>query len=391
MKKHLLLLFVIYLIFIALGLPDALLGSAWNLVREDLSTSLSTLGLMTIAVYSMSVFATFNAPRIMRFMETKYITLISVMFTGLALIAISQVTSFYQMLFFAIPLGLGAGAIDVSLNHYLAANYQAKHMNYLHSFYGIGVTVGPTIMAATLQGHSWRNGYIIVGCLLLTIALIAFISRPLWKKEHKEERNTVHAHVTLKEILSTKGAVLSILIFLLYVHIESLGGVWIASYFYIQKEITYATAALFTTTYYGALTIGRLLSGVLSQKITSQWLVRIGQGLIVTAGVLMLLPHHLLWLSFVSVFLFGFGSAPIYPNMMFLNSVYFDRQKLSKIISLQMALGYMGFGVLTPLAGLFFDRVSIAWYPMFIILIGSILLITTFVFLKQKPVKSTSA
>ncbi|MDX9692431.1 MAG: MFS transporter, partial [Acholeplasmataceae bacterium] len=146
-KKAILLLIVIYISFIALGLPDALLGSAWNYIRSDLKVSLGTLGIMTFIVYLMSIIATYNAPRLLRFFETKKITFISVFLTGVALVIMSQVTSFYQMLFFALPLGMGAGAIDVSLNHYLAKNYQARHMSYLHSFYGIGVTVGPTIMA----------------------------------------------------------------------------------------------------------------------------------------------------------------------------------------------------------------------------------------------------
>ena len=128
MKKYrsILLLVIIYITFIALGLPDALLGSGWNLIRSDLNISLETLGVMTVTVYVMSILATFNAPRILRWLETKWITFISVLMTGVALILLSQVSAFYQMLFFALPLGVGAGAIDVSLNHYLASHYQAK-------------------------------------------------------------------------------------------------------------------------------------------------------------------------------------------------------------------------------------------------------------------------
>jgi MFS family permease len=180
------LLLIIYITFIALGLPDALLGSAWNLIRMDLSTSLETLGIMTVTIYIMSILSTFNAPRLLRKFETKWITLISVSFTGLALIGISQVNAFYQMLFFALPLGVGAGAIDVSLNHYLASHYQAKHMNYLHSFYGIGVTLGPSIMAYTLNLNEWRLGYVIVGSLLILIAILILTSFKLWKKENHE-------------------------------------------------------------------------------------------------------------------------------------------------------------------------------------------------------------
>ncbi len=384
MKKKLLLLVVIYIIFIALGLPDALIGSGWNLIREDLSVSLGTLGIMTVAIYSMSVTATYNAPRLMRLLETKYISIISVFMTGFALMAISQVNQFYQMLFFAIPLGLGAGAIDVSLNHYLAANYEAKHMNYLHSFYGIGVTLGPTIMAYTLSQNSWRKGYIIVGILLIIIALIALVTRKLWAKEPKKEREDNHAHVKMSEIVKTKGAIASILVFLLYVHIESLGGVWIASYFYLEKGVSYSTAALFTTVFYLGLTVGRLTSGILSSRLKPAHLVKIGEMLIIIGAGLMFVKNAPIWLYFIVVGMFGLGCAPIYPNMMFLNSVYFEKNKLSKMVSLQMALGYMGFGVLTPLAGLFFDKVSISFYPVFILIVSMILFVVTMRLMYQK-------
>ncbi|MDP2425286.1 MAG: MFS transporter [Candidatus Izemoplasmatales bacterium] len=386
MKKKLLLLAVIYIIFIALGLPDALLGSGWNLIREELNVPLATLGIMTICVYSMSVLATFNAPRLLRLLETKKIAIISVFFTGAALLLISQVNQFYQMLFLAIPLGIGAGAIDVSLNHYLAANYEAKHMNYLHSFYGIGVTLGPTVMAYTLSQDSWRNGYIIVGLMLLTIALIGLFTHKLWAKEPKQEREDTHAHIQLKDILKTKGAIPSILIFLFYVHIESLGGVWIASYFFIEKGVSYAVAALYTTAFYLALTVGRLLSGFVSSKVSPQFLVKLGQTLIVLSAFLLFVDFSQTWVYFLIVGLFGLGCAPIYPNMMFLNSVYFEKKQLSKMVSLQMALGYLGFGALTPLAGLLFEKTTIAYFPIVLILMSSVLFgITLYLMISKKP------
>jgi fucose permease len=374
MKRYAwLLLPVIYLTFIALGLPDALLGSAWNLVRVDLNTSLGMLGIMTVLIYSMSVFATFNAPRLLRSLETKVITFASVLFTGVALIFISRVDAYYQMLFFALPLGIGAGAIDVSLNHYLAANYKASHMNYLHSFYGIGVTVGPTIMAATLSQNSWRLGYVIIGGILLAIALVILLSFPLWKKEVKADREETHAHITIKAIFKTRGVVSSILIFLFYVHLESLGGQWIASYFYIQKALTYAEAALFTTAFYSALTLGRIASGVVSNRLSPKTLIRIGITLIVIAGFLLILDFANVYLLAGVVFLFGLGCAPIYPNMMFLNSLHFEKKQMSKIMSLQMAVGYLGFGLLTPLAGLIFDKTTIAIFPYFIFVVGAMI------------------
>lgn len=380
------LLSVIYISFIALGLPDALLGSAWNLVRDDLNVSLGTLGLMTIVIYIMSIISTYNAPRLLKLLQTKWITFVSITFTGLALIALSQVTAFYQMLFFAIPLGIGAGAIDVSLNHYLAKNYKASHMNYLHSFYGIGVTLGPSIMASTLRNNSWRNGYIIVGSILLIIAFLVLISFKLWRKETTEEK-VHHEHIKLKDALKIKKAINSLLIFLVYVHIESLLGAWIASYIYLEKGVTYAVAALFTTTYYLGLTLGRLISGFVSKSVTPVKLIIIGIGIMLTGGTLLLFKFNNYYFYFIIIGLIGLGSGPIFPNMMFINNHNFAEKHLSKIISLQMVIGYMGFGILTPLAGLLFDRISISLYPYVLIFSLSVLTFLTYRYLRSNKRK----
>lgn len=383
-KKNLapiLLLVVIYLAFIALGLPDAILGSAWNLVRMDLHVSLGTLGIMTVMVYIFSVLSTFNAPRILRRLETKKVVFISILFTGAALLLISRVSAFYQMLFFAIPLGIGAGAIDVSLNHYLASNYKATHMNYLHTFYGIGVTLGPSVMAYTLKNNSWRIGYVVVGSILLVIALIVFVSFKLWKEQSEEERSELHTPISTKEIVKTKGVIASILIFLFYVHIESLGGVWISSYYFETKSISYSDAALFTMTFYLALTIGRFLSALLSHIVKPNTLILLGESLIVLSGALMFIKVNQIGVYYAVVFLFGFGCAPVFPNMMFMNSINFDKSKMSKVISLQMAFGYIGFGLLTPLAGLLFEKINISIYPIFILLVSSLILGMTIQFI----------
>lgn len=389
MKKYsIILLIIIYFSFIALGLPDALLGSSWNLVRVVLDVPLGTLGLMTVIVYAMSVISTFNAPRLLRFFQTKKITAISILMTGTSLLLISQVQSFYVMLVFALPLGIGAGAIDVSLNHYLAKHYKASHMNYLHAFYGIGVTLGPTVMAYTLLGDSWRMGYMIVGSLLLIIGLFVFLSFPIWYKEASHDLTTDHTHIPIRVMLKKKGALPSILIFLFYVHVESLLGVWIASYIFIEKGVSYATAALFTTTFYLALTIGRILSGILSHRISSKTLIITGEMFILCGSIFLFIRTDNIYLLFFVVGFIGLGTAPVYPNMMYLNNDFFKRQEISRMMSLQMAIGYMGFGVLTPLAGLCFDLVSIKLYPFIILIISiTLLFITTrYLFFQNKEI-----
>jgi fucose permease len=383
-KKHIYLLLIIYLAFIALGLPDALLGSSWNLVRIDLNTSLSALGSVTIIVYVASMISTFNAPRLLRYVSTKKIVFTSILITAVSLLSISQIQHFYQMIFFALPLGIGAGAIDVSLNHYLVVNYKAKHMNYLHSFYGLGVTIGPTIMALTLAQGSWRLGYSIVGLILLIIAIFVLLSFSLWKEDTATNQTDQHKPIKLKEVFKIKGAFLSVMIFLVYVHIESLLGVWIASYVFIEKGFTYAVAAVFTSVYFLMFTLGRFISGYLSSKISSKRLILIGEMLILVSAILILFEYKNTNLYFVWVGMFGLGAAPVFPNMMYLNKSFFESHKLSKIMSLQMAIGYIGFGLLTPLAGLIFDLIAIAIFPLYIMIVGIILFALTAYYLRKK-------
>lgn len=387
-RKAIWLLPFIYLAFIALGLPDALLGSSWNLVREDLNQSLDALGMMTLVVYVTSIISTFNAPRLLRFFQTKAISVVSVFFTALALIVISRVDAYWQMLVLAIPLGIGAGAIDVSLNHYLATHYKAVHMNFLHSFYGIGVTLGPTIMAYTLREESWRNGYLIVGGLLLFVTIALLASWRLWDHEESAHREEKHAPISFAEISKTKGAINSILIFLIYTHIETLGGVWIASYFFLIKQVDYSTAALFTSVFYLVFAIGRALFGLISMKVHPHRLILLGEGIMMLAGILMLFQFQSLWPYFIIVGVFGLGAAPVYPNMMFMNSQHFESRKLSRIMSLQMAIGYMGIGVLTPLAGVFFRHFSIQIYPYFVIGMALFLFVITARFFRLFPQKN---
>ncbi len=365
-RKHVMLLFVIYLTFIALGLPDAVLNASWNLVREDLSMPLGALGGVTLIIYILSILSTYNAPRIMRIMQTKSIVWISILLTSFSLIAIAFAENFVQILIFGIPLGAGAGAIDVTLNHYLARNYQARHMNYLHSFFGLGVTLGPAVMAYALNENRWRIGFLIIGLILFGIALITLCSFRLWKQEETHERNDDHTHVPLQTVIRQKGIVQSIIIFLLYVHVESLVGVWIASYAFIDKGVDYAMAALFVTFFYLALTIGRFSSGLLSRMLTPKQLIIGGEVIMILAGSLIFIQDMQIGYYAVLVAFLGLGCAPIFPNMMFLNAVTFDKRLMSRIMSLQMAIGYLGFGVLTPLVGIVFDRFDISLFPWFI-------------------------
>lgn len=376
MKKEHILLIVIFLVFIGLGLPDALLGSSWNLVRFDFDVPVGYIGFTTVLAFIFTILATYFSPYLLSKFQTKQIVYVSLVLTGFALIAMSFSNHYFLFIIWAIPLGVGAGAIDFSINHYVALHYKASHMSFLHSFYGVGVLIGPMIMAITLQEEKWRLGYLIVGGLLFFIVIVTLLSSKLWFEETNEHREEHHSNVSLSTILKTKGSLLSIFIFLIYVHIESLFGVLIATYFYLVKDISYSEAALFTFMYYIGLTIGRILSGILTNKIHSNKLILLGSILMVLSTGILLFPFQNIIFYYILICFVGIGSGPIFPNMIHMNDKNFEPNKMSKIMSLQMTFSYISFGVLTPIMGFVFQWTTIEIFPIITLTLSTLLLLT---------------
>ena len=362
------------MIFIGLGLPDALLGSSWNLVRSDLNVPLGYIGFTTFIAFVFTILSTYFAPALLSRFQTRQIVFLSLLLTGTALICMSFSNHYIVFILFAIPLGTGAGAIDFSVNHYVAVHYKASHMNFLHSFYGLGVLIGPMVMAVTLRDNQWRLGYQIVGGILIIIVCMTLLSTKLWFKETREQREENHPTLPIKDIIRTKGVVLSVLIFLIYVHIESLFGLLIASYFYLVKSISYSEAAIFTLVYYIGLASGRFLSGLMANRVAPNRLIVFGVGLIAFATTGLLFRFASIQIYIALILLVGLGSGPIYPNMMHMNDKNFEKKKMSRIMSVQMTIAYISFGVLTPMMGFVFQWTTIKIFPIVAVVLSFTLL-----------------
>ena len=127
-----LLLLIIYLSFISLGLPDALLGAAWPSMYRELHVSISYAGAISMIIAFGTIISSLQSDRLTRKLGTGKVTAISVAMTAVALFGFSTSHSFVALCLWAIPYGLGAGSVDASLNNYVALHYESKHMSWLH-------------------------------------------------------------------------------------------------------------------------------------------------------------------------------------------------------------------------------------------------------------------
>lgn len=368
-----LLLTVIYVAFISLGLPDALLGSAWPSMYREFDVPLSYAGIISMIIAFGTIISSLQSDRLTKKIGTGKVTVISVAVTAVALLGFSFSHSFAMLCIWAIPYGLGAGSVDASLNNYVALHYESRHMSWLHCMWGVGATLGPYIMGLTLAyGAGWNGGYRWIGVLQLVLVTILVFSLPLWTQKANATEGTSNPHMeskkilTLKEIIRIPGAKEVMLCFFCYCALEQTTGLWASSYLTLHKGVSPETAAGFASLFFIGITIGRALSGFATMKFNDTQMVRIGQVLIVVGVIAMLLPGTQMF-ALAGLVLIGLGCAPIYPCIIHATPSHFGAERSQAIIGVQMASAYIGTCLMPPLFGVLANTISIALLPLFLL------------------------
>ncbi len=309
-----LLLLVIYVSFISLGLPDSLFGVSWPVVHEELAIAESFASLYTVIIGICTGGVSFVAGKVIRKFGTGKVTFFSTLLTAIGLLGISFSSNIVVMMIFSIILGYGAGAIDTGLNSYVSVHYKAKHLNWLHCFWGMGVAISPMIMSAFLGAGEgqWRNGYRVVALLQLTIALLVLATLPKWNAATKQaEQESAKGDMTMAQLLRLKGLPTSILSLGLYCGAEYVLGTWGATYAVNVFGIAPEIAAKWVSLYYVGIMLGRIIIGFAPERIGDDLRIRGGIVIALLGIVFMALPLGEISLS--GLLLIGVGFGPVFP------------------------------------------------------------------------------
>lgn len=339
-----LLLCLIYIAFISLGLPDALLGAAWPDMHLAFGVSASYAGIVSMMIAGSTILSSLFCDKLIFKFGTGKLTAISVALTAAALYGFSVSGSFVALCLIAIPYGLGAGAVDAALNNFVALHYQAKHMNWLHCFWGIGASLGPYIMGSLLgRGYAWNIGYRSVAILQVILTFVLILSLPLWKNQgvHLKDDITVFAPVKWRKLLRLPSAKPVLLSFFCYCSVETAAGLWSGIYLVLVKNISADKAAFMVGLFYFGITAGRFISGFLTLRIANKNLVRIGQAMLLM-GVLLLFISNSVAMLCAALLLVGLGCAPIYPTLLHQTVDYFGVEFSQSMMGMQMASAYVG-------------------------------------------------
>jgi fucose permease len=365
-----LLLILIYIAFISLGLPDGLLGAAWPKMYETMAVPVSFAGYITMIIAGGTIISSLSSDRLSKKISTQWILVISVALTALAIFGFSFSSAYWQICLWAIPYGLGAGAVDSTLNNYVSLHYKSRQMSWLHSFWGVGATIGPYIVSLTL-GHSlgWEWGYRIVGIIQTALVVVLLVSSPLWRLNEEASLKTEEAvapvHLGFFKTWGLKGAAFVFLSFFAYCSLESTTGLWAASWLVLNRGLTAERAASWASLFYLGIAGGRFVMGFVADKVGDRGMVRVGLVILLIGLVVLLVPFGE-YTPLVALLLIGIGCAPVYPSLIHETPTSFGKEHSQEVIGIQMATAYVGSTFMPPLFGLIADYADIKIYPYYL-------------------------
>ena len=368
-----LLIAIIYLAFISLGLPDAVFGGSWPTMYQEFGVPVSYAGIVTVIISIGTIISSLLSDRMTYKLGTGKVTALSVAMTAIALFGFSMSHSFVELCLWSIPYGLGAGGVDASLNNYVAVHYSSRIMSWLHCMWGVGAMTGPYVLGFVLTGGGiWNTGYRVIALMQVVLTIVLVVSLPIWKKrevviDEKGEEVPAQA-LSMKEILSIKGAKDIMIAFFCYCALEQTAGLWASSYMVLHKGVAEEIAASYASMFYIGITIGRFVGGFITEKLNDRQMIHLGMS-ILAVGVLVLFLPLSEYVSLAGFVLVGVGCAPIYPCIIHSTPDIFGTDKSQAIVGVQMASAYLGSLLMPTLFGVIANHITVALLPMYLCVI----------------------
>ena len=385
------LLIIIYMVFIGLGLPDSVFGTAWPSIYTELNLPVGNASIITMIMSVCTAVASYFSTRLINKFGTGIITTASTLITALALLGFSFANSFVWLCVLGVPLGLGAGAIDSALNNYVATHYKSSHMNFLHAFYGVGVAISPLILSFTLTAEDgWRKGYVLVFIIQTLIFAFSLIALPLWKKANEKQTETQTKPITLsfKQMAKMPAVRVAWLVFFSACALEFTCGTWGCTYLVSAENLSESISAKFLTLFYVGITSSRIISGLISSKVSAKTLVFSGSSVIAVGLLMQLLPIPPTIKGF-SLLLIGLGIGPIFPNLTYLTPTFFGKDLSQSITGTIMVACNLGICLMPPAFGLVAQYLSVSLLPFFLLATYLALILTMITYVKMPKQKSS--
>jgi fucose permease len=368
-QRTALLVGLAYTAFISLGLPDGLTGVAWPSIRATFGLPLDALGALITTATIGYLLSSFTSGRLLARFGVGWLLALSCLATAISLLGYGSAPLWAVMVGLGLLAGLGAGAIDAGLNTYAAENFNPRTVNWLHASFGLGAAIGPLLMSSVINvGQSWRLGYLIIGVAQVLLASCFAWTRNQWQTHADDGHTAPTASAAMLGTLALPSAWLSMVLFFLYTGLEITAGQWLYTLLTETRGVVPVVAGIWVSVYWGSLTAGRLVSGVIVAYISVQTLLQLCMfGAIL--GVVLLWLNLTPWLALGGVALLGLALAPMFPSLISLTPARVGPAHTANTVGFQITAAMLGGAVLASGFGLIADRFGLE-------ILGPFLLVT---------------
>lgn len=372
------LILLAFIAFIALGLPDGLLGVGWPSMRAGFSIPLDAIGMLLAAAVTGYMSSSFLSGFLLSRVGVGRVLAASTLLTGLALIGYTLVPQWWMLVLLGVFGGFGAGAIDAGLNTYVAAHFGEGLMQWLHASWGVGITIGPIIMTLGLTAfHTWRFGYRVVGGFQIALAACFLLTLAMWAQNNapsggETEKRLTEYKTPMGETLRQPQVWLSVMLFFLYVGAEGSLGTWTYTLLTESRGVDTTLAGFFTGSYWLTFTIGRIAAGMVTKRIGIHRLVLGGLvGALLGSVLLIWNPSEMA--NVLAVAVIGLSIAPIFPGMMSGTRKRVGDHLAANTIGMQMAATGFGTAVIPSLMGVLARQISLEVIPVALLAVYAVL------------------
>ena len=373
---YLFLLFVIYLSFVGLGLPESVLGSLWPIMRTEFAASLDFAGVISLIMTVSKTLSGLITDRIDKKIGHGCASLLSMLVMALSLYGCALSRSEYMICLFTLPLGIASGIIDTAINDYVSRNYSSRHMSWLHCSWGIGSMLSPFAIGFLLSGgRSWRAGYVFVASVQIVITVLLLISLPHWKKisDSPDADNEITV-MPIKDVVRLPGIVFTFLALFSYCGAEVTASLWSSSFLIEARGLDAETAATCTSSIFIGITLGRFLSSFIADKLGDLRMAKTGAVIAFAGALVMFIPSRTVLLPLIGLFVVGLGCSTIVPSLIHSVPELYGHSHTSTIVGIDMAFAHAGSALMPPLFGVIAEKISIRLFPVYIFLLTAVLL-----------------
>lgn len=367
------MLWLMFVSFISLGIPDSFLGAAWPSMWKGLGVELSRMGVLTVIFAIGKVAASAVHEVLDRRLGTGRLVLFSVLVTMGSLFGFAFSHSFFWLCVWAVPYGLASGAASTAINKYVALHYENRHMNWLHCMWGIGASLGPYVVALAVGRATWNAAWLWGGILLAGLSVLLMFSLPRWKSSPAAQKK--EKPLCLGEMLRLPGLPWILGTFFCYCALEQATALWAASFLVLDRGADAAAAAGYAGLFFIGVTVGRALSGFTSARLSDDQMVLLGQG-VALVGVLLLLQPWAPHAAVPALAVMGLGCAPMMPSLLHATPAHFGEAAASSVMGLEMAFANAGTLVMPPLFGWLAALTGVGIYPWFLLVILGLMALT---------------